>query len=169
MTTQSSAITKIVTIGAYGFDEASFFAALQSVGVDMFCDIRRRRGVRGAAYSFANSKRLQARLAELDIRYQYCPTLAPSHAVRQAQYAVDKHEKTAKRQRTVLSSIFIDAYTAECLADFDPIAFADGLPTETKVFALFCVEREAAACHRSLVATRLCEALGCELVHLQPQ
>ncbi|MFN2179799.1 MAG: hypothetical protein ACK2UV_09955, partial [Candidatus Promineifilaceae bacterium] len=55
----------IVTIGVYGFDETTFFQALKDAGVDTFCDIRRRRGVRGSRYAFANSKRLQKRLAEL--------------------------------------------------------------------------------------------------------
>ena len=50
---------KLVTIGVYGFDEASFFAALQTAGVDTLCDMRQRRGVRGADYAFVNSKRLQ--------------------------------------------------------------------------------------------------------------
>ncbi len=69
---------EFVTIGVYGFDEAGFFQALQDAGVDTFCDIRRRRGVRGSAYAFANSQRLQGRLAELGIRYIYRSDLAPS-------------------------------------------------------------------------------------------
>ena len=47
-----------VTIGVYGFDESSFFQTLQNAGVDTFCDLRARRGVRGAAYAFANGERL---------------------------------------------------------------------------------------------------------------
>ena len=71
---------KIVTIGVYGFDEARFFEALRKVKVDTFCDIRNRRGVRGSTYAFANSLRLQARLAELGIRYLYRKDLAPTKA-----------------------------------------------------------------------------------------
>ena len=66
---------KIVTIGVYGFDEAGFFEALRKAEVDTFCDIRSRRGVRGATYAFANSMRLQARLASLGIRYIRCKLL----------------------------------------------------------------------------------------------
>ncbi len=51
---------RIVTIGVYGFEEEEFFAALANARVDLFCDVRRRRGVRGARYAFANSQRLQA-------------------------------------------------------------------------------------------------------------
>ena len=100
---------EFVTIGVYGFDETGFFQALHDAGVDTFVDIRRRRGVRGAAYAFANSQRLQARLAELGIRYVYRPDLAPSKAVRQAQEAADKASKTAKRQRTELDPAFVEA------------------------------------------------------------
>lgn len=60
---------KIVTIGAYGFLEEAFFGALQAAGVDTFCDIRARRGIRGSLYTFANSTVLQRRLGELGIRY----------------------------------------------------------------------------------------------------
>ncbi len=164
----TAGITKVVTIGAYGFDAVGFFAALQRVAVDTFCDIRRRRGVRGADYSFANSQRLQARLTELGIRYQYHQTLAPSKAIRQAQYAVDQQTKTAKRQRTVLSPAFVEAYQTECLATFNAADFVANLPVAAHVIAFFCVEREPTACHRLLVAERLAATLACELIHLQP-
>jgi hypothetical protein len=81
---------KIVTIGVYGFDEDSFFEALCKAKVDTFCDIRSRRGVRGSTYAFANSLRLQTRLAELGIRYLYRKDLAPTQAVRDRQAAADK-------------------------------------------------------------------------------
>ena len=61
---------RILTIGVYGYSEEAFFQALQVAGVDAFCDIRSRRGVRGATYAFANSKRLQARLAKGCVSFQ---------------------------------------------------------------------------------------------------
>lgn len=160
---------QIVTIGAYGFDADHFFAALQAAKVDTFCDIRQRRGVRGAEYAFANSQRLQQRLSELGIRYCYFPALAPSKAIRTAQYAVDKQTKTAKRQRTQLSPAFIAAYEESCLTTFDPTQFLTELPTDAQVIAFFCVEREPAACHRSLLAHRLAQSLGVEVIHLLPE
>ena len=48
---------KFVTLGVYGFTPSAFFEALQRAGVDTFCDIRWRRGVRGREYAFANSAR----------------------------------------------------------------------------------------------------------------
>ena len=159
---------KIITIGVYGFDEEGFFAALQAANVDTFCDIRNRRGVRGATYAFANSVRLQARLAELGIRYLHCKALAPPKAVRDKQAAADKADKVAKRERVTLSEAFIEAYHAECLAHFEPQSLLDALESDAQVVALFCVEREPAACHRSLVADKLATELGLEVEDIVP-
>ena len=159
---------KLVTIGVYGFSEESFFQALQAAGVDTFCDIRQRRGVRGATYAFANSQRLQRRLAELGIRYLYRQDLAPTKAVRARQVEADKAQKVAKRQRTALGEAFVKAYRSEVLANFDPQSLLDEVGPDTQVLALCCVEREPAACHRSLVADRLRWDLGLEVEHLRP-
>ncbi len=166
---------RFVTIGAYGWDAAGFFAALTRSGVDTFCDLRARRGVRGSAYAWANSQRLQARLAELGIRYLHRPDLAPSAETRAAQHAADAATKTAKRQRATLSPAFIAAYRRERLADFDSAAFIASLgaaslsaeaDAQAQVVALFCVESDPAACHRSLLADRLAADHGVAVTHL---
>ncbi len=159
---------EFITIGAYGWQAERFFDALIAAHVDTFCDLRARRGVRGAEYSFANSMRLQAHLARLGIRYVHCPELVPSQAMREQQAAADKSSKTAKRQRATLSAAFIAAYQRERLADFDSAAFVAGLGPEARIVALFCVEREPAACHRSLVADRLARDLAAPVRHLIP-
>lgn len=159
---------KIVTIGVYGFSEEAFFQTLLAAGVDLFCDIRQRRGVRGAAYAFANSQRLQRRLAELDIRYIYRQDLAPTKSVRARQAEADKAQKIAKRKRTALGEAFILAYRSEVLAQFDPASLMAEAGPDTQVLALFCVEREPAACHRSLVADQLRWDLSLEVEHLRP-
>ena len=159
---------KIVTIGVYGFDEAVFFNALCKAAVDTFCDIRNRRGVRGATYAFANSKRLQARLAELGIRYIHRKDLAPTQIVREKQTAADKAMKTAKRKRTELGEAFIEAYHTECLDTFDPQSLLDELEPDTKVVALFCVETAPEACHRSLVADKLAKTFNLEVEDILP-
>lgn len=157
---------KIVTIGAFGFAEDAFFEALQQAGVDTFCDIRQRRGVRGAEYAYCNSKRLQSRLAELGIRYLHRKDLAPTTAVRQVQYAADETQGVAKRKRQVLGPAFIHAYKEQILAQFQPHSLLDDLQPGTQVVALFCVEHQPAACHRSLVAAKLQQELGLEVVHI---
>ena len=159
---------RIITLGVYGFDEAGFFEALRAAGVDTFCDIRLRRGVRGREYAYVNSKRLQAKLAELGVRYLHIKELAPSQALRQRQKAADKAERTAKRQRTELSELFVSGYREECLCSFDSRKFIEQLGEAARVVALFCVERAPAACHRSLAAERLQQDLGVEVVHLMP-
>jgi len=159
---------RIVTLGVYGFDEPRFFAALREAGVDLFCDVRLRRGVRGREYAFVNSRRLQARLAELGIRYMHFRDLAPSRALRQRQAAADKQSHVGKRQRVVLSSEFVAGYHEECLNTFSSAEFRSRLSPEPKVLALFCVEREPAACHRSLLAARLEKDWRLPVVHVTP-
>jgi uncharacterized protein (DUF488 family) len=156
---------RIVTIGVYGWNEAEFFGALQEAHVDLFCDIRRRRGVRGSEYAFVNSQRLQARLAELGITYHHVKELAPGEALRQVQNQADKATKTAKRKRTGLDPTFIQAYRQTVLDDFSPQVFLASLSPDVKTLAFFCVERMPEACHRSLVAQTFAE-LGLEVEHL---
>jgi uncharacterized protein (DUF488 family) len=163
-----AAMPKFVTIGVYGFDEAEFFQALQAASVDTFCDIRWRRAVRGSTYAFANSQRLQARLAGLGIRYLHRRDLAPTPQLRQRQAAADKASKTAKRQRSFLDPHFVAGYQEECLNEFDSARFVAELGPEAQVVALFCVEREPAACHRSLLAQRLAQELGAAIEHVAP-
>ena len=158
----------LYTIGAFGYTESGFFGALQGAGIDTFCDIRRRRGVRGAEFAFVNATRLQLKLATLGIRYFHALELAPPNELRAVQAAADKVSKIAKRQRTGLSPEFKEAYRRECLAGFDSRAFLEGLGPAARRIALFCVEREPAACHRSLVAGRINDDLGVSVTHLKP-
>ena len=46
---------KIFTIGVYNSSETHFFDKLKNNHIDVFCDIRQRRGVRGRKYAFVNS------------------------------------------------------------------------------------------------------------------
>lgn len=159
---------EIVTIGVYGFTEEDFFNALTKAKIDTFCDIRQRRGMRGAQYAFANSQRLQERLKSLGIRYHHFQNLAPSQTVRQQQKSADKETETTKRARMVLSPSFVRAYTEECLNNFDTSAFLEEIDSDTKVIALFCVEREPTACHRSLLAEKLARDFGIQVKHITP-
>jgi uncharacterized protein (DUF488 family) len=161
-------MNKIVTIGVIGYTAEAFFRALQDAGVDTLVDIRRRRAVRGSDYAFANSQRLQARLAELGIRYLHRLDLAPTEHVRAQQAAADKASKTARRKRADLSTEFVAAFEREVLDPFDPQTLRDELPGDAQVVAFLCVEREPAACHRSLVTAWLQEVWGVPVHHLTP-
>lgn len=160
---------RILTIGGYGFTERGFIAALKRAHVDVFVDVRQRRGMRGSKYAFLNSTRLQELLREAGIRYVYAKALAPTAAVRDAQKADDRASDTAKRDRTHLLPRFIHEYRAQIFEDFDPAPFLAELDS-AKTVALFCVEGPPAACHRSLAAEYLVEAFQISepLEHLRP-
>ena len=158
----------IVTIGVYGFDEQRFFQALQDAHIDTLCDIRARRGVRGADYAFANSERLQRRLAELHIRYVHLKQLSPTEEIRKAQQQEDKQAKVAKRKRARLGEAFQDAYKQIHLKHSNAEELLKQVGDEAMIIGLLCVEREPEACHRSLVAEWLGEELGLTVAHLSP-
>ena len=67
-----------------------------------------------------------------------------------------------------MGEAFVKAYRSEILANFDPKSLLDEAGPDTQVLALCCVEREAAACHRSLVADQLRWDLGLEVEHIRP-
>lgn len=163
-----SSTISLLTIGAHGYTEVTFYQALQAAGVDTFCDLRRRRGMRGALYAFANSKRLQTGLRARGIRYLHLKSLAPSVATRNLQHSADKSSKVGSRQRTALSPSYIAAYQQECLTTLESGAFLAEVGAEARIVALFCVERLPDACHRSLVAAHLAPQLGIEVHHLMP-
>jgi uncharacterized protein (DUF488 family) len=160
-------VPTIATIGVYEFDAASFIRALDGAGVTLLIDIRQRRGVRGSEYAWANSKRLQALLAGARIGYEYHPELAPDTEMRQLQYREDARQGVGKRSRVRLSPEYIRVYTKEILdlAPLEPLVRR--LPVHG-IGALLCVEATAEACHRSLVAARLAERFGFEVVNLEP-
>jgi uncharacterized protein (DUF488 family) len=161
-------MVEFVTIGVYGYDAEHFFGALLDAHVDTLCDTRRRRGVRGHEYAFANSRRLQERLHELNIRYIHRIDLSPTNELRRQQQAVDEHEHIARRKRTLLSPLFVEGYQQDVLASLDAQAFVESLGPEAKVVALLCVERAPKACHRSLLADYLHDALGAPIRDLVP-
>jgi hypothetical protein len=88
--------------------------------------------------------------------------------VRAQQAQADHAARTARRQRTVLSQPFIAGYEESVLATFDAATFAAALGPAAHVVALLCVEREPAACHRSLLAAHLHAVLGAPVRHLTP-
>lgn len=159
---------QVFTIGVYGWDEADFIQALRDAAPGVFVDVRRRRGLRGATYAWANSTRLQATLAELRIPYVHRLDVAPSEATRRIVGKDAAAEGIGYRDRTILSQEYLDAYGQEVLATFDASGFVASLGEDVESVMLFCVERAPAACHRSLVAEQLARQLGAEVVHLLP-
>ena len=155
-------MTRMVTIGVYGFDAGSFLRRLEGAKVKTLLDVRQRRGVRGPEYAWANSLRLQALLADAAIAYEHHPELAPTTELRQVQYAEDDRQGVGKRSRHELAAEYARRYTTEIL---DRADLAEIVP-QSGTAALLCVERDPAACHRSLIAQRLAERHGVTIEHL---
>jgi uncharacterized protein (DUF488 family) len=160
-------VASIATIGVYGFERDSFLEALAGAKVSLLLDVRQRRGVRGSEYAWANSRRLQATLAEAGIGYTHMKELAPTTELRQLQYREDARLGEGKRSRTALAPEYARLYNEEILdrVDLEPIVRWIG----TSSGALLCVERDPEACHRSLIAARLQSDWGFSVEHLRPQ
>jgi uncharacterized protein (DUF488 family) len=158
-------MTTIATIGVYGFSVEAFLDALREAEVSLLLDVRQRRGVRGSEYAWANSRRLQAALADAGIGYQHHPELAPTTELRRLQYAEDDRQGVGKRSRVALAPEYRERYVTEILDRADLDALVEELP-EHGAGALMCVERNPEACHRSLIAERLAERYGIPVVHL---
>lgn len=155
----------IYTIGGYGYSREAFFEKLDTNQIDLFVDVRQRRGMRGSLYSFLNSTALQDELARHGIAYLHLKELAPTTRVRQAQKIADSDAGMEKRQREQLSDEFRLAYREEVLALQSARRVLGQFGDFTSV-CLFCVERPAVACHRSIVADWLSAESGLPIVDL---
>ena len=155
------------TIGVYNSTEKEFFGKLTKNNIDTFCDIRQRRGVRGAKYSFVNSNKLQQILNELEIKYGYIPELAPTSEIRGLQKEIDLEKGELKKERHELGKVFVIEYKNKVLKKFDFETFIESLDQvgASKV-VFFCVEEFPEACHRSIVTDKLKEKFNCHITHL---
>ena len=158
---------RVATIGVYGFTLGDFLAALREADVRLLMDVRQRRGVRGPEDPWANSKRLQAALADAGIEYEHRPELAPTTELRRLQYEEDDRRGVGKRSRVELAPAYRERYLAEILDQVDLDELVAELPDDGTT-ALLCVERDPEACHRSLIAERLATRHGVEVTHLRP-
>jgi uncharacterized protein (DUF488 family) len=160
-------VSEAATIGVYGFTADAFLAALRDANVRQLLDVRQRRGVRGREYAWANSVRLQGALADAGIDYRHHLELAPTTELRRLQYREDARLGVGKRSRVELAPAYAERYTKEILdqVDLDPIV--KDMPTDGKA-ALFCVEGDPEACHRSLIAARLADGYGLKVMHIRP-
>lgn len=158
---------RLFTIGVYGSNEEEFYKKLTANNIDLFCDIRQRRGVRGSKYAFVNSNYLQRQLAELNIGYLYKKELAPTRLIREMQWEEDKMEHQTKKTRETLGHAFCCGYEELILN----VANLDELMTTfkergAKNIVFFCIEEKPEACHRSLVAKRLSEKYNLKVINL---
>jgi uncharacterized protein (DUF488 family) len=151
----------------YGFAAETFLGALREANVRRLLDLRQRRGVRGSEYAWANAVRLQAALAQAGIEYRHHKELAPTTELRRLQYREDERLGVGKRSRAELAPEYVQRYTSEILDRVDLGPIVEGMPTDGRA-ALFCVERDPEACHRSLVGERMAERYGVAVTHIRP-
>jgi uncharacterized protein (DUF488 family) len=161
----SAGAPRVATIGVYGFDLDGFLDALRRADVGELIDVRQRRGVRGRDYAWANSERLQGALAATGIEYQHRRELAPTTELRHLQYREDARQGVGKRSRVELASEYRNRYAREVLDMVDLAPLVAGLHLESTT-AILCVEGNARACHRSIIAERLARCYGVEVSHV---
>ena len=157
----------IATVGVYQSSLDDFLETLGRHRVAVVVDVRQRRGVRGREYAWANSRRLQAALEQAAIQYRHVKELAPTTEMRQLQYQEDDRLKVGKRSRVELAEAYKRRYLHEILDRVDLRAILESLPDDA-TSALLCVERDARACHRSLIAASLHAQYGVPIVNLVP-
>lgn len=158
---------RMATIGVYGFSGEAFLERLRCADIRLVLDVRQRRGVRGSNYAWANSRRLQAALADAGIVYEHHPELAPTTELRQLQYLEDDRRGVGKRSRRELAPEYTRRYITEILDRADLASIVPASPSSATA-TLLCVERDPEACHRSLIAERLAERYAVSIEHLRP-
>ncbi len=174
---------RIYTLGVYGYTEDEFFDALVENKIDLFVDIRARRGMRGARYKFVNSSYLQNKLKELGIGYAHLKELAPTPRIRSLQDEADNEQRLERRSdREHLCDAYVREYRRDVLriykrkperkfSAFEALAEAheiagDVIRQEVLRPVLFCVEGAPRACHRSLAADEFGRQLSVEVENL---
>jgi uncharacterized protein (DUF488 family) len=160
-------VRAVVTIGVYGWDLDGFLAALRGADVELLVDVRQRRGVRGSEYAWANAARLQDRLIGAGVDYVHHLELAPTTELRHLQYDEDAAQGVGKRSRVQLAPRYTERYRNEILAPVDLGPLVASMPWAGAT-ALFCVERDPEACHRSIIAAQLADEYGAAVTHLRP-
>ena len=157
----------LFTVGVYQKTETEFYGQLIANKIEIFCDVRNRRGMRGSLYRFVNSEYLQQKLSDLNIKYYHLKELAPNKEIREQQKSVDKINDTKKRERTLLNEEFIELYEQQVLSNFDLSFFKNDLLLGEQNIVLFCVENHYASCHRSIITEKIIKLFpDIEIIHL---
>ncbi len=106
-------------------------------------------------------------LAAAGIRYAHHRELAPTSELRRLQYRADERQGVGKRSRVELAPEYRERYITEILDRADLATIVDEMPGDAAI-ALFCVEADPEACHRSLIAERLAAEHDARVGHIRP-
>jgi uncharacterized protein (DUF488 family) len=142
---------KLATIGYEKETQAAVIGRLQAAGVEVLIDVRAIAASRRAGFS---KTLLAASLNDAGIGYVHLRQLGTPKPGRDA----------ARKGRTAEMREIFEAHMAEPGAQLE-LAKATEIAREKKA-ALLCYEADAAGCHRSILAHRICDALGCEIENL---
>lgn len=142
-----------IGIGIHGHTLTAFLDELRKADTDLLIDVRRFRGMRGPHYRWGNSKALQNFLRNSGIQYRHVIELSPTRELRALQRQIDTRTGISKSDRVELSLPFVDGYRSQ-VSPFITKDFVSTLPTNV---AFMCVEKNANACHRSVLMQMLKE------------
>ena len=123
--------------------------------------------MRGPLYRHANAAALQAKLAALGIAYSHEEALATPEEIQDIQKKADHEAGVGQTTRATLSDAFKDAYGQQVLSAWSVRDFVDSFPLDA-IVVLFCVERAANACHRSLAASEIEKQTGQRISDITP-
>ena len=143
---------KLATIGYEQETQPAVIQRLKAAGVEVLIDVRAVASSRRAGFS---KTLLAASLNEAGIGYVHLRQLGTPKAGR--DFA--RKGKIAEMHR------IFEAHMAEPAAQVE-LAKATELVRGDKKVALLCYEADAAGCHRTILANRISEALGCEIENL---
>jgi uncharacterized protein (DUF488 family) len=142
---------KLATIGYERETQAAVIQRLKDAGVEVLIDVRAVASSRRAGFS---KTLLAASLNEAGIGYVHLRQLGTPKPGREA----------ARKGRIAEMHEIFEAHMAEPGAQLE-LAKATEIAAEGKT-ALLCYEADAAGCHRTILANRIRDALGCEIVNL---
>lgn len=144
-------MTPLATIGYENETQGAVIDRLKRAGVEVLIDVRAVAASRRAGFS---KTLLAASLAEAGIDYVHLRQLGTPKPGRDA----------ARKGRIAEMRAIYEGHLAEPAAQLE-LAKATEIARERKA-ALLCYEADAAGCHRTIVADRICETLGCGIENL---
>lgn len=142
---------KLATIGYEMNTQAQLIEKLKDAAVEVVVDVRAVAASRRAGFS---KTLLSSSLNEAGIGYVHLRALGtpkPGRIAARAGKVAEMHE-------------IFEAHLAEPAAQVELAKAAE--MAKGKKIALLCLEADHDACHRSIVADRICEAIGCEIEKL---
>ena len=144
-------MNRLATIGYESETQAHVIDRLKQAGVEVLIDVRAVAASRRAGFS---KTLLAASLKEAGIDYVHLRQLGTPKAGREA---------VRKGRIAEMRAIYED-HLAEPGAQLE-LARATEIAGQRRA-ALLCYEADAAGCHRTIVAQRICDALGCGIDNL---